>query len=148
MNKLNPQVQALSSGQYHDVNGLTDLKRASREDPNQAIDEVAEQFESMFIQMMLKSMRDALPKDGMFSSNDMNTYTEMADQQIAVNMAKSGGIGLADVIARQLRPEPSVSESHQSEAAAKYASAAAVLEAQEPKTMPITQVGADALSVR
>ena len=83
MNTLNPQVQALSSGQYHDLNGLTDLKRASREDPNQAVDEVAEQFESMFIQMMLKSMRDALPKDGIFSSNDMDTYTEMADQQIA-----------------------------------------------------------------
>jgi len=74
----------------------------------------------MFIQMMLKSMREALPKDGLFSSNDMDTYTEMADQQIAVNMAESGGIGLADVIARQLRPPVSVSELKKSDALQQY----------------------------
>jgi len=146
MNTLNPQVQALSSGQYHDLNGLTDLKRASREDPNQAVDEVAEQFESMFIQMMLKSMRDALPKDGIFSSNDMDTYTEMADQQIAVNMAKSGGIGLADVIARQLRPEPSINEARQSGIALEYARQADGL--QKTELMPITESGATAQKVR
>ena len=47
-------------------------------------------------------MRDAVPKGGLFNSNDMETYTEMADQQIAINLAKSGGIGLAEVITRQL----------------------------------------------
>ena len=51
---------------------------------------------------MLKSMRDAIPKGGLFDSNDLETYTEMADQQIAINLSKSGGIGLADVITRQL----------------------------------------------
>ena len=56
MNTINPSAAPLSSGQYHDLNGLTDLKRASRENPNAATDEVAEQFESMFIQMMLKSI--------------------------------------------------------------------------------------------
>lgn len=109
-NNPNIALVAGNGSQYHDLNGLTDLKRTSRDDPDAAIDEVATQFESMFIQMMLKSMREALPKDGLFSSNDMDTYTEMADQQIAVNMAESGGIGLADVIARQLRPPVSVSE--------------------------------------
>jgi flagellar protein FlgJ len=125
---------------------LTDLKRVSREDPNAAINEVAEQFESMFIQMMLKSMRDALPKDGLFSSNDMETYTEMADQQIAVNMAKSGGIGLADVIARQLRPDVGVSEHRQSDVAHQYA--LNNRELQEPAMMPITDSGAVASEVR
>ena len=109
-NNPNTALVAGNGSQYHDLNGLTDLKRTSRDNPDAAIDEVATQFESMFIQMMLKSMREALPKDGLFSSNDMDTYTEMADQQIAVNMAESGGIGLADVIARQLRPPVSVSE--------------------------------------
>ena len=109
-NNPNTALVASSGSQYHDLSGLTDLKRTSRDNPDAAIDEVATQFESMFIQMMLKSMREALPKDGLFSSNDMDTYTEMADQQIAVNMAESGGIGLADVIARQLRPPVSVSE--------------------------------------
>ena len=146
MNTSNSPSAPLSTGQYHDVNGLTDLKRVSREDPNAAINEVAEQFESMFIQMMLKSMRDALPKDGLFSSNDMETYTEMADQQIAVNMAKSGGIGLADVIARQLRPDVGVSEHRQSDVAHQYA--LNNRELQEPAMMPITDSGAVASQVR
>ena len=116
-----PQTDRAANGSlYHDLNGLNDLKRASREDPNAAIDKVAKQFESMFIQMMLKSMRDALPKEGLFSSNDMDTYTEMADQQIAVNMAESGGIGLADVIARQLRPDSGVSKRQQEAAISRY----------------------------
>ena len=146
MNTLNTPSAPLSADQYHDLNGLTELKRVSREDPNAAINEVAEQFESMFIQMMLKSMRDALPKDGLFSSNDMETYTEMADQQIAVNMAKSGGIGLADVIARQLRPEGGVSEQRQSDVAKQYASNDSEL--QKPAMMPITDSGANAFEVR
>jgi flagellar protein FlgJ len=146
MNTFDTPSAPLSTGQYHDLNGLTELKRASREDPNAAISEVAEQFESMFIQMMLKSMRDALPKDGLFSSNDMETYTEMADQQIAVNMAKSGGIGLADVIARQLRPEGGVSEQRQSDVAKQYASNDSEL--QKPAMMPITDSGANAFEVR
>ena len=119
-NNPNTALVAGNGSQYHDLNGLTDLKRTSRDDPDAAIDEVATQFESMFIQMMLKSMREALPKDGLFSSNDMDTYTEMADQQIAVNMAESGGIGLADVIARQLRPPVSVSELKKSDALQQY----------------------------
>ena len=119
-NNPNTALFAGSGSQYHDLNGLTDLKRTSRDDPDAAIDEVATQFESMFTQMMLKSMREALPKDGLFSSNDMDTYTEMADQQIAVNMAESGGIGLADVIARQLRPPVSVSELKKSDALQQY----------------------------
>ena len=119
-NNPNTALVASNGSQYHDLNGLTDLKRTSRDNPDAAIDEVATQFESMFIQMMLKSMREALPKDGLFSSNDMDTYTEMADQQIAVNMAESGGIGLADVIARQLRPPVSVSELKKSDGLQQY----------------------------
>ncbi|MGB1741007.1 MAG: rod-binding protein [Pseudomonadales bacterium] len=115
-----PSEASAAGSLYHDLNGLNDLKRASRDDPNAAIDKVAKQFESMFIQMMLKSMRDALPKEGLFSSNDMETYTEMADQQIAVNMAESGGIGLADVIARQLRPDTGVSKRQQEAAVSHY----------------------------
>ena len=96
------QAASTSANHYHDASALTRLKHVSRDNPEQAAKEVATQFEAMFIQMMLKSMRDAVPKGGLFNSNDMETYTEMADQQIAINLAKSGGIGLADVITRQL----------------------------------------------
>jgi len=146
MNTINTSAAPLSSGQYHDLNGLTDLKRASRENPNAATDEVAEQFESMFIQMMLKSMRDAVPKDGLFSSNDMDTYTEMADQQIAVNMAKSGGIGLADVIARQLQPDVGMNEDRQAGVAKQYATTERALAGSG--LVPMTQTNATTLEVR
>ena len=96
------QAASTSANHYHDASALSRLKHISRDNPDQAAKEVATQFEAMFIQMMLKSMRDAVPKGGLFNSNDMETYTEMADQQIAINLAKSGGIGLADVITRQL----------------------------------------------
>jgi flagellar protein FlgJ len=146
MNTVASNVSALSSDHYHDLNGLTELKRTSRENPNAAVDEVAEQFESMFLQMMLKSMRDALPKEGLFSSNDMDTYTEMADQQIAVNMAKSGGIGLADVIARQLRPDVGITQNQQSVIAKQYA--LTEVEPQRADLLPATGMSAISLKVR
>ena len=96
------QAASASASHYHDASALSRLKQVSKSDPHEAAKEVATQFEAMFIQMMLKSMRDAIPKGGLFDSNDLETYTEMADQQIAINLSKSGGMGLADVITRQL----------------------------------------------
>lgn len=54
----------------------------------------------MFVQMMLKSMRETLPKDGMFSSDSTRLYTSMYDQQIAQQMTAEG-LGLADMIVKQ-----------------------------------------------
>ena len=96
------QAASASASHYHDASALSRLKQVSKSDPHEAAKEVATQFEAMFIQMMLKSMRDAIPKGGLFDSNDLETYTEMADQQIAINLSKSGGMGLANVITRQL----------------------------------------------
>jgi flagellar protein FlgJ len=104
------QSASASASHYHDASALSALKHVAKDNPEQAAKEVATQFEAMFIQMMLKSMRDAVPEGGLFNSNDMKTYTEMADQQIAVNLAKSGGIGLAEVITRQLTMARSGSE--------------------------------------
>jgi flagellar protein FlgJ len=56
----------------------------------------------MFVQMMLKSMREALPKDGIFSSDSTRLYTSMYDQQIAQQMTSGKGLGLADVIVKQM----------------------------------------------
>ncbi len=55
----------------------------------------------MFVQMMLKSMRETLPKDGMFSSDSTRLYTSMYDQQIAQQMTAGKGLGLADMIVKQ-----------------------------------------------
>jgi flagellar protein FlgJ len=87
---------------YNDVASLASLKTQSRENPEEALKEVARQFESVFVTMMMKSMRDTLPKDGMFSSSQMETYQEMFDQQLSLDLAGEGGLGLASIIQRQM----------------------------------------------
>ena len=54
----------------------------------------------MFVQMMLKSMRAALPQDGELSTEQTKLYTSMYDQQIAQDM--SGSLGIADMLVQQL----------------------------------------------
>lgn len=74
-----------------DAQSLNELKAKAGEDPAANIRPVARQVEGMFVQMMLKSMRDALPKDGLFSSEHTRLYTSMYDQQIAQQMTAGKG---------------------------------------------------------
>jgi len=91
-----------SSVVYNDLASLGRLKTQSKEDPSSALNEVAKQFESVFVSMMMKEMRNTLPKDGMFSSNEMESYQEMFDQQLSLDLSRNGGLGLADLISRQM----------------------------------------------
>lgn len=84
-----------------DSRSLDGLKRSAQRDPRGAIKQAAQQFEALFMQMVLKSMRDATPKSGLLDSPAGDTYTGMLDQQMATRMSSSG-TGLADVIVRQL----------------------------------------------
>jgi flagellar protein FlgJ len=87
---------------YTDFSGLSALRAKAREDQDAALDEVARQFESLFTQMMLKSMRDASFGGGLLDSKQSQFYREMYDKQLAMEMSRGNGIGLADVIKRQL----------------------------------------------
>jgi flagellar protein FlgJ len=87
-----------------DAGALASLKQQAKTSPKSALSAAASQFEALFVQMLLKSMRDALPQDGMLSSDTSKTYQGMFDQQVAVQMSKSGGIGLAKVLEKQLSP--------------------------------------------
>lgn len=84
-----------------DANGLNGLKNAAKENSPEAIKGVAKQFEAIFMNMMLKSMRAASPQDNPFDNEQSRTFTSMLDQQLSSNLA-SKGLGLADVLARQL----------------------------------------------
>ena len=88
-----------------DANGLNALKLKSRdvggEGQKQALKQAAGQFEAVFMNMILKSMRDSLPKDGMMESDTTRTYTSMLDQQVSQKLS-SKGMGLADMIVKQL----------------------------------------------
>lgn len=87
---------------YTDISGLNDLKTQARTNQQSAIKEVAKQFESLFMNMMLKSMRDASMGDPIFDSNQSKMYRDMFDQQLSLSMSKGRGMGLAEVLERQL----------------------------------------------
>ena len=91
------------SGQVaFDANSLNNLKQASKENSPEAVKEVAKQFEAIFMNMMLKSMREASSsQDNPFDNEQSRTFTSMLDQQLTSNLTKKG-LGLADVLAQQL----------------------------------------------
>ena len=91
---------------FTDLQGLERLRgSARREDPG-ALREVAQQFESLFTHMMLQSMRSASFGDDLTGGKQMEFYRDMFDQQIAVDMSQGPGIGLADMIERELGGGP------------------------------------------
>ena len=103
MNPLStsPLLGQTASDLATDTRSLDALKRDAGRDPQGVVKKAAQQFEALFMQMVLKSMRDATPKSGMFDSSANDMYTGMLDQQLATKVA-AGGTGLADMIARQL----------------------------------------------
>ncbi|OUS29698.1 flagellar rod assembly protein/muramidase FlgJ [Gammaproteobacteria bacterium 45_16_T64] len=108
-----PILSAPSVGSsYHDMSDFQRLRTGARNHDDKALVAVAKQLEGVFLNMMLKGMRDA---NKVFSEgNPLNTketefYQGMFDQQISLTMAEGKGIGLADVIVRQMRgrePDP------------------------------------------
>ncbi|TDF77519.1 flagellar assembly peptidoglycan hydrolase FlgJ [Pseudomonas sp. H9] len=101
----NPMASMSDSGAYTDLNRLSSLKVGDR-DSEANLRKVAQEFESLFLNEMLKSMRsasDVLAKDNPLNTETTKQYQQMYDQQLAVSMSREGGgIGLQDVLMRQL----------------------------------------------
>ncbi|VVO04855.1 flagellar assembly peptidoglycan hydrolase FlgJ [Pseudomonas fluorescens] len=99
------RVSSGDSGSYSDLNRLNQLKVGDK-DSDGNMRKVAQEFESLFLNEMLKSMRsatDALGQDNPLNTPAAKQYQEMYDQQLAVSMSREGGgIGLADVLLRQM----------------------------------------------
>jgi flagellar protein FlgJ len=91
-----------------DGQSLNNLKLQAKQAPDQALKAAAKQFEAVFLNMMLKSMRDATPQDGAFDREQTRMFTGMLDQQLAQSMA-SHGVGLAEVMVKQLSRNQQVS---------------------------------------
>lgn len=85
-----------------DAQALSSLQLKAKGSPDKALKQAATQFEAVFMNMLLKSMRDTVPKDGAMESDATRMYTGMMDQQLAQNMAGGKGLGLADLIVKQL----------------------------------------------
>lgn len=84
-----------------DTQSLAQLRLQAKQSPEHALKAAAQQFESVFLNMMLKSMREATPQDGMFDSEQTKMFGGMLDQQLAQSMS-SRGVGLAGIMVKQL----------------------------------------------
>ena len=87
---------------YADPQGLSALKRDAKAQSAETLRTAARQFESLFTQMMLKSMRSATPQDSLFGSDQQDFYQDMFDTQMSQELSKGKGFGLADMLVRQL----------------------------------------------
>ena len=93
---------------YTDLNAMAQMKAGSKADSPENMERVARQFESLFLNVMVKSMRDA--NQAFAEGNPLNTpqtrfYQDMYDSQLSVHLAEKQGLGLADVMLRQLSPQ-------------------------------------------
>lgn len=90
---------------HTDFAGLGRLRASAHHDPKGSARAVAQQFEGLFVQMVLKTMREASFGDALFDSDQSRMYRDMFDGQLSTMLAGNGGIGLTDAILRQLGGE-------------------------------------------
>ena len=90
-----------------DFAGLAQMRAGAVQGEKKVTREVAQQFESIFINMMLKSMRDATERSGLLDSEATKTYESMFDQQMSAELAGKGTFGIAQALQNQLNLNPS-----------------------------------------
>jgi flagellar protein FlgJ len=112
---------------YDDFAALTSLKRDGKTGSATSIREVARQFESLFTRMVLKSVREADLGDPLFGDDAMKQYQEMYDDQLAIQLSSGKGLGLADLLVRQLSQSGAAVESEVDAGGATAAQSAAGL---------------------
>jgi flagellar protein FlgJ len=97
-------IAPLNNSFYADPANLSALKREASAQSPEALRETARQFESLFTTMMLKSMREASASQGdsLFGSDQQDFYQDMFDQQLSTQLSKGKGLGLADMLVKQL----------------------------------------------
>jgi Rod binding domain-containing protein len=94
-----------STNSYLDFDGLGQLKGQARKDAKGAMRETAQQFEAMFIQMMMKSMRDSIVKSDLSESSTVDTFEGMFDKEVSVQLSKRNSMGLADMLVKNLEQQ-------------------------------------------
>jgi Rod binding domain-containing protein len=110
---MSSPVDTSTSKSYMDFSGLGELRGKAQQNQDKALKETAQQFEGMFIQMMMKSMREANApmKDEDNQSHAMETFEGMFDKEVSLQMSKRGALGVGDFMERAVRqrglPPPS-----------------------------------------
>lgn len=91
------------AGTYLDFNALARLKGEAAQDPGKAIRQTAEQFEAYFIQQMMKTMRESIEKSDLVENGNADMYQDLMDKEVSLQMVKRGGMGLANMMERQMQ---------------------------------------------
>lgn len=106
MNNLPVDINRLQTQQaYTNLNQLNDIRKIGHKDESLALKKVAQQFESMFMQMMIKSMRsanDVFAKDNPLNSFEVGFHRDMLDNQLSLSLSQDGGFGIGEALYRQL----------------------------------------------
>ena len=97
----------INASNYYDMNSLQEFKNqvgAGKGNKKEQLEVVASQLESVFLKMMLKSMRDAQKsfESDLFSSNSGDAYQDMYDNQLSLSLSNMKTIGLKEVILSQM----------------------------------------------
>ena len=104
---MSNNIDTTTAKSYLDFSGLGELRAKAQQNQDKALKETAQQFEGLFIQMMMKSMREASAtmKDEENQSNGMDTFENMFDKEISVQMAKRSALGVADYMAKAVKQQ-------------------------------------------
>ena len=97
-----PSMDQFGRDVYTDINGLKDINTLADKDQDAALKKMAQQFEGLFIQMMLKTMREANSVFADEQSSEMDFHQSLFDNQLALTMSSGRGIGLADSFYQQM----------------------------------------------
>ena len=87
---------------YTDFSGFSSLRRAAREQSPDALKQVAQQFEAMFVHMLLKGARDSALAEDVLGGDRNDVVHDLYDQQMSLHLSKQGGLGIADMLVQQL----------------------------------------------
>jgi len=90
------------SRSYLDFEGLGQLKGQARADSKGALRQTAQQFEALFLQMTMKSMRESVVKSDLIESNTSDQFESMFDKEVSVQLSKRNSMGLADMLVKSL----------------------------------------------
>lgn len=102
MSELNTVTRPQDHTIYTNLNAFEDLKRQAREDQHSVLKPIAQQFEALFLEQILKNSRQVKLDDGWLDGSQAATYYDMYDKQLAQEISAKGSLGFADQIVKQL----------------------------------------------
>jgi len=101
---MNPTTSSTTRS-YLDFDGLGQLKGQARQDAKSALRETAQQFEALFLQMTMKTMRESIVKSDLSEDKTIEMYESMFDKEVSVQLAKRNSLGLADMLVKNLEAQ-------------------------------------------